>query len=149
MAELETFDFASFRVDNAHHLVSGFDYIHAIHHTQRLPADFALCMAKLYWPEFIRVDGWIFVKENFDEAYYLSLLESDNSPAKSQFWTNLLEVTGLFENLSMPQSTVVANALAGNWNAKLASEFGPSFAQARAIVDDEGCEVFVTIGFSD
>ncbi|MCJ8175713.1 hypothetical protein MRS45_06340 [Pseudomonas viridiflava] len=149
MAELETFDFASFRVDNAHHLVSGFDYIHAIHHTQRLPADFALCMAKLYWPEFIRVDGWIFVKENFDEAYYLSLLESDNSPAKSQFWTNLLEVTGLFENLSMPQSTVVANSLAGSWNAKLASEFGPSFAQARAIVDDEGCEVFVTIGFSD
>ena len=149
MAELETFDFASFRVDNAHHLVSGFDYIHAIHHTQRLPADFALCMAKLYWPEFVRVDGWIFVKETFDEAYYLSLLESDNSPAKNQFWMNLLEVTGLFENLSMPQSTVVANALAGSWNAKLASESGPSFAQARAIVDDEGCEVFVTIGFSD
>lgn len=126
MAELETFDFASFRVDNAHHLVSGFDYIHAIHHTQRLPADFALCMAKLYWPEFIRVDGWIFVKETFDEAYYLSLLESDNSPAKNQFWMNLLEVTGLFENLSLPQSTVVVNALAGNWNAKLASEFGSS-----------------------
>ncbi|MEE4100778.1 hypothetical protein [Pseudomonas viridiflava] len=149
MAELEPFDFASFRADNAHHLVSGFDYIHAVHHTQRLSADFALCMAKLYWPEFVRVDGWIFVKETFDEAYYLSLLESDNSPAKNQFWMNLLEVTGLFENLSMPQSTVVANALAGSWNAKLASESGPSFAQARAIVDDEGCEVFVTIGFSD
>ncbi|WP_323158411.1 hypothetical protein [Pseudomonas viridiflava] len=149
MAELEPFDFASFRADNAHHLVSGFDYIHAVHHTQRLSADFALCMAKLYWPEFVRVDGWIFVKETFDEAYYLSLLESDNSPAKNQFWMNLLEVTGLFENLSMPQSTVVANALAGSWNAKLASESGPSFAQSRAIVDDEGCEVFVTIGFSD
>jgi hypothetical protein len=62
---------------------------------------------------------------------------------------NLLEVTALFENLSLPESTVVANASAGSWSAKLASEFGPSFAQARAIIDDEGCEVFVTIGFSD
>ncbi|WP_449116936.1 hypothetical protein [Pseudomonas viridiflava] len=106
-------------------------------------------MAKLYWPEFIRVDGWIFVKENFDDAYYLSLLESDNSSAKNQFWTNLLEVTGLFESLSLPEATVVASALAGSWNAKLASEFGPSFAQARAIVDDESCEVFVTIGLAD
>lgn len=149
MAELETFDFASFRADNAHHLVSGFDYIHAIHHTQRLPADFALFMAKLYWPEFMRVDGWVFVKENFDEAYCLSLLESDNSPAKNQFWMSLLEVTGLFENLLLPEATVVANALAGSWSAKLASEFGPSFAQARAIVDDEGCEVFVTFGLAD
>ncbi|MEE4094565.1 hypothetical protein [Pseudomonas viridiflava] len=66
-----------------------------------------------------------------------------------RFWMNLLEVTALFENLSLPESTVVANASAGSWSAKLASEFGPSFAQARAIVDDEGCEVFVTIGFSD
>ncbi|WP_249582892.1 hypothetical protein [Pseudomonas viridiflava] len=75
--------------------------------------------------------------------------KSDNLPAKNQFWMNLLEVTALFENLSLPESTVVANASAGSWSAKLASEFGPSFAQARAIIDDEGCEVFVTIGFSD
>ncbi|PHN57465.1 hypothetical protein AO275_04795 [Pseudomonas viridiflava] len=149
MTDMGSYDVASFRADNAHHPVSGFDYIHAIHHTQRLPADFALWMAKLYWPEFIRVDDWVFVKENFDEAYYHSLLESDNSPAKNQFWMNLLEVTGIFENLSVPEAKVVANALAGSWNAKLTSEFGPSFAQARAIVDDEGCEVFVSIGFSD
>ncbi len=58
-------------------------------------------------------------------------------------------MTGLVENLSLPEATVVANALTGSWNAKLASEFGPSFAQARAIVDDEGCEVFVMINFSD
>lgn len=62
---------------------------------------------------------------------------------------NLLEVTGLFENLSVPEATVVANALAGSWNAKLTSEFGAPFAQARALVHDEGCEIFVTIGFSD
>ncbi|RMO90280.1 hypothetical protein ALQ32_100940 [Pseudomonas syringae pv. tagetis] len=149
MENPKIFDFQSFRAANTKHTVTGFDYVHAIYHTQHLPSDFALWMARLYWPEFKVVDECVFIVDNFDESYYQSLLKTPNSKEKNQFWMNLLEITGLFGNLTTQEAADVANALAASWNAKLASELGSSFAQARALVDDEAGEVFVTIGFSE
>jgi hypothetical protein len=149
MSEDQAFSFQSFRAANSDSHVSGLDYVHAIYHTQKLPADFSVCMAKLYWPEFRVVDDVVYVAENFDAEHYRALVSDHASPAKKQFWMNLIEVTGLFANLSFNEACIVANALVGSWNAKLSAEFGPAHAKARMVLDEDIDEVFVTLGDAD
>ena len=149
MKDRKVDDYLSFREANHPRLVSGIDYVHAIHTTENLPADFAVWVARMYWPEFTLVDGMVYVSELHFERYEQDFLNSTISPSNSQFWINLLEITGMFDNLSFDGAMEVASIMASTWNAKLTMEFGPSFALARAFSDDETNEVFVTIGFPD
>lgn len=139
------FDFASFVSANAENEVSGFDYLHAIYRTENLPADFILWFAKLFWPEFTTTDGMVFVSEVFDARRYQDLLNEGHGYKNSQFWMNLLEVTGLFDQLSTVQAMIVAESLANSWNSKLQKEGVFSVGLARAICDEKTGEVYVTI----
>lgn len=149
MKKNKSFDFASFVSANAGCDVSGFDYLHAVYKAQSLPADFILWFAKLFCPEFKVVDGMVFVSELFEAGRYQELLNDGRSPEEAQFWMSLLEITGLFDDLSCDEAMVIAEALVKSWNLKLNLEFGVSSMLARAIRDDDTREVFVTIGAPD
>ena len=77
--------------------MTGFDYVHAIYHTQKLSADFSVWMAKLYWPEFKVVDELVYIAHNFDAEQYRVLVSGPVSPAERQYWMNLIEVTGILK----------------------------------------------------
>lgn len=59
---------------------------------------------------------------------------------------NLLEISGVFDELSPEQAMEVALIVSESWNSKLLKEFGAEHAVARRIYDEETGEVFVTIG---
>jgi hypothetical protein len=146
MSNGELFDFSSFVSANPERNISGFDYLHIVYKSQRLPADFILWLAKLFRPDFKIVDGLVFVVELFDSERYQSLLGGDMSVAEVQLWMNLLEITGLFDDLSSNQAIEMAKALTDSWNAKLHQEIGITTELAKTIYDKETGEVFVTIG---
>lgn len=52
-------DYLSFRRASHPLLVSRIDYVHAVHTTKNLPADFVVWLARMYWPEFTLVDGMV------------------------------------------------------------------------------------------
>lgn len=146
MSNGESFDFASFVSANPESNISGFDYLHTVYKSQGLAADFILWFAKLFWPEFKIADGLVFVAELFDSERYQALLNGGMRAAEAQFWMNLLEITGLFDDLSSNQAVEIATSLTDSWNAKLHQEVGIPITLARTIYDKETGEVFVTIG---
>ncbi|MGL4316606.1 MAG: hypothetical protein ACRCTL_08330 [Pseudomonas sp.] len=139
------FDFAAFRVANKERNVSGFDYLQAVYKSQNLPADFALWFSKLLRPDFQLLGGMAFVIELFDDARYQELLGSGQRPDQAQYWLNLLEITGLFDNLSSDQAALLADNIAESWNAALTRQFGAESALARVVIDDDTDEIFVTV----
>ena len=149
MSKKNSFDFVSFKAANADRIVTGFDYLHAVYKSQGLAPDFILWLAKLFWPDLKKVDGIVFISELFNADRYNELLGNGHSYTQAQFWMNLIEVTGLFDDLPTDQAIVIAESIANSWNSKLQNEFGISSAPAKAIYDNETEEVFVTIGNSD
>jgi hypothetical protein len=146
MLENKPFDFASFHAANKERNVSGLDYLHAVYKTQNLPADFVLWLSKLFKPDLKLLGGMAFVTELFDEARYQELLGNGQRPDQAQYWLNLLEITGLFDNLTVEQASTLAERIAESWNLALTNQFGVEQALARVIVDGDTDEVFVTIG---
>jgi hypothetical protein len=146
MLSKSSFDFASFRAANKERNVSGLDYLHTVYKSHDLPADFVLWLSKLFKPDFVLLGGMAFVAELFDEARYQELLGNGQRPDQAQYWLNLLEITGLFGNLTVDQASTLAERIAKGWNLVLSNQFGTEQALARAIVDGDTDEVFVTIG---
>lgn len=149
MGDENSFDFKSFVSANTGRVVTGFDYLRAIYKADGLTADFIVYFAKLFWPDFKMVDGLTFISELFDSEHYQSLLKDGRNVNEAQFWINLLEITGLFDELSIDEAMQIAEAVAASWNSKLAVEFSDVLVPARVIRDDETGEVFVTIGKPD
>jgi len=138
------FNFEEFIVANRPCKVSKFDYLHAVYKSQNLHEDFIVCFCKLMWPDFKSVDGVIFVSELFNEEYYQELRASDKPITEIQFWVNLLEITGIFDEISTEQALLIAKIIVESWNVKLKSEYG--IALARWLRDEETNEVFITLG---
>ena len=149
MCDKRTFDFTSFVSANFGHRVSGFDYLHTVYKSQEVATDFILWIARLFWPEFKTVDDMIFISELFDAERYQELLSDGYASTQAQFWMNLLEITGLFDDFSTEQAKVIAELLVDSWNSKLQKEFEISSKLARVLFDEETGEVFVTIGNPD
>jgi len=149
MSDNKSFNFKSFVLANNGRSISCFDYLHAVYKSHRLTADFIFCFAKLFWPDFKVIDGLIFISELFDEGRYRDLLNENRNSTEVQFWMNLLEITGLFDELTPDEAISFAEIISASWNSKLKYEFGTISVPARVIHDDDTGEVFVTIGFAD
>lgn len=146
MSDSKSFDFNSFVSANTGQIVTGFDYLHAVYKAHELHVDFISYFTKLFWPDFKVVNGLVFVAELFNTERYQELLNERRGLSEAQFWMNLLEVTGLFDELTTDEAMPIAESLVASWNSKMNSEFGSVSVPARAIRDDETGEVFVTIG---
>jgi len=149
MSYNKPFDFEMFASANVGHNISGYDYLHSAYKSQELAADFILWFTRLFCPVFKIVDGNVFISEMFDTVRYQELMRDGHSSTQAQFWLNLLEITGLFDELSTEQAKELAESLADSWNSKLNKEFGVGSTLARTICDEETGEVFVTIGAPD
>jgi hypothetical protein len=149
MIKNKSFDFSSFASANEGKNISEFDYLHAIYKTHDIDNDFFVCMANLFWPKFKLFNELIFIEELFVEAAYQQLLGEGNSAKSAQFWTNLLEITGLFDGISFAQAQDIANIIVATWNSKIIADFGAIGQSARMIVDDEAGEILLTIDCGD
>lgn len=146
MNNIKSFDYASFVQANDGRVVTGVDYLRAIYVSHSLESDFIVWFARFFWPSFKLFDGKVFVEELFDFELYQGHLRRSKSLEKAQFWMNLLEITGVFDELSPEQAMEVALIVSESWNSKILKEFGAEYAVARRIYDEDTGEVFVTIG---
>lgn len=149
MSDNKSFDFNSFVAANEGQHVTGFDYLHTLYKSHGLAADFVLYFTKLFWPDFKVIDGLVYLSEMFEPERYRSLLDEGRKSTEAQYWMNLLEITGLFDELPTDDAMFIAEALAASWNSKMIIEFGSTLMPARAIRDIETDEIFVTIGTTD
>ncbi|WP_174968248.1 hypothetical protein [Burkholderia lata] len=149
MNNSKPFDFASFLSVNQHGSFSGLDYVHVVYKDRGLVYDFLFHFGKLFLPDFKVVDGAIFVSELFRDEEYKRLLSDGKASHEIQFWINLLEITGMFDDIDTDQAAELAKLIVDGWNAKLQREFGDVSVPARVLCDDELGEVFVTIGYQD
>lgn len=140
------FSFEAFRDANPGKTLGGYDYLQVISAVAELPADFIVRFSRLFSPRFILVEGNVFIDSLFDAQRYEELRRIGKSSEEAQFWMNLLEVTGLFDQLTVTQAKEVAEAIVDAWNMRLDKEFPQSMHKARFIHDQETNEVFVVIG---
>lgn len=145
MSKTENFCFKSFVLSNKDKRVSQFDYVRIVYKINSLHADFIVGFARIVWPEFIEIDSKVFVKDLFDKERYDELNKDPESSSKSSFWMNLLEITGLFDELSYDQSMEMARIIGDSWNAKLDSEFKLLSVRSKVIAEQDTGEVFLTI----
>tara|TARA_B100001094_G_C18183692_1_gene802436 strand:- start:1183 stop:1644 length:462 start_codon:yes stop_codon:yes gene_type:complete len=139
------FNFNSFALANKEKKVSGLDYLQIVYKSEELDSDFILWFARLFYPKFKVVDGMVFISELFDSEHYKETLNNNCSKEKVQYWLNLLEITGLFDDLATQDAMNFAEYLTSLWNLKLHNEFPETQISARTIYDTETDEVFVTI----
>jgi hypothetical protein len=141
------FTLAQFIAANPGKKLYSVDYLHAAFKLLQLPSDVALSFAKFFVPKFTVVDALIFLDEVFDLTKYQSYLSDGRTKEEAQFWLNLLEITGIFnDNLSEEEAVRLASSVVYIWNLKIAHEFSGSTSKARVIHDRAEGEVFVTIG---
>lgn len=146
MVSSEENSFERFAQANAPHRFTEIDYVHAIYKGLKLPSDFVLSFSKLFWPRFLIVDEHVFVADLFEARRYQDLRNSGHGVSSAQFWTNLLEVTGLFDEMPFPQVLELAQTLVTAWNAKIENECTGAAGRARLIHDTTTGEIFVVIG---
>lgn len=144
MEKKDSFDFASFVSANSDHYVSGFDYLQIVYKANSLHADFIYWFAKLFWPDFKTIDGKVFLQELFDQEYYKELTEEKGNNIDIQYWMNLIEITGLFDDLPVERAIEMSESIAKCWNSKLSMD-GIVSCRAIAIFDEETEEVYVTL----
>lgn len=149
MADADSNSFDQFAKINAPKQVSGIDYLRSIYKALELPIDFVLQFTRLISPRVLVVDGRVFIADLFDSERHQDFLKSGRSESSAQFWTNLLEVTGLFDDLPESAALELAECLATSWNRKIESECVDATGRARVIHDKSTEEIFVVVGDPD
>ena len=137
------FSLDDFLAANKGQKLGAIDYLHAQFKLADLSIDLVFCFIKMLMPEFRVVDGLVFLDGSFDADTYNRFLREGKNGSEIQLWTNLFEITGVFEKIEEQEAIFLANAVARMWNLKLVDEVVQGAGKAR-VIDDEG-EVFVTI----
>ncbi|KJH65006.1 MULTISPECIES: hypothetical protein [Acinetobacter] len=136
--------FESFKNVNQPDFFSEVEYIYAIFKIKTLPLDLLLKTVNLVCPNFLIIEGHIFLSNEFDENKFKDLREKYEI-GKVQFWMNLIEITNFHEEITEEQALLLAGKIVDSWNAKIEYEDMKTSGKARVFKDPEYGEVFVTI----
>ncbi|USX11871.1 hypothetical protein NHH88_19440 [Oxalobacteraceae bacterium OTU3CAMAD1] len=149
MTDRNIFGFSEFCNANPGRNVGGYDYVHAVHKTANLSGDFLIWFGKLMWPQLVEMNGLIYISDLYSNERYENFISGGRSKKQAQFWMNLLEISGIFDDLPDEQMKLLAKNIAECWSAKIRQDFGENHEGARVIVDEENGEVFVVVGWPD
>jgi len=139
------FSFSEFISANPDKNLNSIDYLHAIFKLSNLHDDLIYSFMDLFFPKFKIINNLVFLEECFDIDTYKKYQDEGKENSEIQLWINLLEITGIFENLDEESALKMSNTIAKIWNLKLEREHNDALGRARAIHDKELGEVFVTI----
>ncbi|MEP5759436.1 MAG: hypothetical protein ABJ327_09095 [Litoreibacter sp.] len=126
---------------NSPNKFSLFDYLHGILKTKDIEPDLIVAFLKVFWPEFYCIDGFIFLKEEFQEGKYVDLVKQGTSEKDIEYWMNLVSVDGLFDSATFEQSKYIAHQMAEIWKSKLQSDFTDKEFIVECLTEED--EVYV------
>jgi hypothetical protein len=128
---------------------SWFDYAHCVLREGQISGDLAVALAQLIWPQFVKIDGLIFLAEQYSEEKASSLRGQGIIGRELEYWMNLFSVDGFFADISgstQEQEEGFAETLVQAWRAKLFSDFGSHAFTVEIVRDDDVgdlCVVFM------
>ncbi|WP_124602564.1 hypothetical protein [Burkholderia sp. Bp8963] len=129
---------------------SPLDFIHAVSTKISFPPDFLLCVGHLLAPRMIMFDGVIVAAEWFDEKRYGEYRGNGMTPQQAQAWVNAVELTEIFQGISLEKAKEFAYFIARLWDEAIKQNFPDEVTRASVVLEADLGEVFVTIGeFSD
>jgi hypothetical protein len=105
---------------------SWFDYAHCVLRERQVAADFAIAIARIVWPNFIEIDGLIFLADQYSDEKVSSLRTQGVAGQQLEYWMNLFSIDGFFsgvDSTTQEDEEQFAGMLVCTWKAKLQSEF--------------------------
>ena len=140
----EVFSYSEFKKANEQR-VSILDYLHAVFVSSSLRPDVAYSFQCIFHPTFVEIDGGLYLKELFDESKYQEYQAQKMPQNEIQLWMNLIEITGVFDGISIERALDFAESLSFVWNLQVDHRDGSAAGKARVIHEHEFGEVYVTI----
>lgn len=141
----KNFSLEAFKAMTSKTNVDSTDYLHAIFQSMNLPIDILICFSKFFYPSFSIIDNRVFLSESLNLDNYNKAIKTGSSHAEVQFWSNLTEITGIFETIKLDDAEKVALIIVNTWNQKINNEYSNVKSRARVIIEKDLDEVFVTI----
>jgi len=120
-----------------------YDYLHWEWSRAQLHPDFLVAMLKLFSPDFVEIEGHVFLVDRFDEVRYEQI--KANSQAEGvEFWMNCLLLEDYFvwhEKIVVENAMYVLETLSKLWLQKLKADF-PERSFETVIFGGEDAEDF-------
>ncbi len=90
----------------------------------------------LFWPDFVVVDGSVFLKEKYSSEEKSRLIDQGTNP---EYWINLLTIDDYFADAAdhFGLSSRLVKALTEMWQVKLEKEFPTRYFTVECFLDDE------------
>jgi hypothetical protein len=143
-----TFRFEDWKAANVERTFGWVDYAHSVLKEHQVPGDFAIAMAQLLWPEFIEVEGSVFLAEQYSSGKALRLEGQGFKGAELEYWMNLFSVDGFLDGVDSAteeDEEQLATLLVKTWQAKLRADFPLRSFRVLAVRDDEAGDLCVTL----
>lgn len=121
-----------------------FDYLHGVLSTNDVSTDLIFAIIELFWPEFINVDGMIFIDEQFDKGEYERLVNEGSKPEEVEYWLNLVNLDGLLPGIGNENCAFIGTKIAELWRLKLQLEYQDKKFNVSYLYEDDEQEHFVT-----
>ncbi len=139
-------DYERWRSSNLPESFSLFDYIHAIMKTKQISADLVIALARLLWPDFVEINGRVFLAEQYSEAKLHELRTQGFNETEAQYWMNLFSVDGLLgaqESSHPDYEGEFAAILECSWSAKLAMDYPGRHFMVRTVQDEDAGDICI------
>jgi hypothetical protein len=142
-------DYQQWKKANNPNKFSLYDYLHGVTKTKGLNPDLYVAFLKLFWPDFVSVDEYVFLLEKYDEQKYYELVKQRYQGSDLEYWMNLLNLDGFFQEVVGQEGDYLDHCLflgehiAKLWAQKLGIEFPDKVFDVRCIHDSDLNEVYV------
>ena len=110
---------------------------------KKIDPNFLLKLYRLFWPSFIEKNGYVFLKDFFNENELNRLISANENP---EYWINLLMVSDFFSELNdcIEKSKIFSDILTSMWSAKLKIDFPEAIFSVVRLSDEDFGEYGLT-----
>lgn len=103
---------------------------------EKIEPDIFFNFLEIFWPQFIKKDNYVFLKDKYSEEEFLRLVKENSDP---EYWINLFTIDDFFSELENGEEKAksLANSLVEIWQAKLKKEFPDKSFVVEYVYDKE------------
>jgi hypothetical protein len=103
---------------------------------RKIEPDIFFNFLDLFWPQFIKKDNYVFLKDKYSEEEFLKLRKEKSD---LEYWINLLTIDDFFSELENGEekAKLLANSLVEIWQEKLKKEFPDKIFVVEYVYDKE------------
>ena len=103
---------------------------------KKIEPDIFFNFLDLFWPQFIKKDSYVFLRDKYSEEEFLKLSKEKSDP---EYWINLLTIDDFFSELENGEEKAksLAHSLVEIWQEKLKKDFPDKNFVVEYVYDKE------------